>query len=246
LNAKQVTPGGFTQGDQFFSWLSKGYPEGTLFIAQRSSHEDSARHEAHTWLLRSDDGGDNWSALSRLSSESISTAGGFWQGDYMGLAASPEAVVAAWTDLRFSTTELYAAALDLLPDAAIAPSFSGAWYNPAQDGHGFLLQVLDENRVLVYWFTFDSMGHAAWLFGVGQIENDRISTDLFYEPDGPSFPPDFDPADFQPETWGTLVIDFEDCDHGHAEWATNTSEFVSGSMDLERITNTATLACNLD
>lgn len=242
LNKKQVTPAGFASGDQFFSWLGAGYPAGTLFVAQRSSHEDTARREAHTWLLRSDDGGASWRSLARLSSASTS-AGRLFQGDYLGVAASPAAVVAAWTDLRFSTTELYVAALNGLSAAAITPAFSGAWYDPAQNGHGFLLQVLDDGSVLVYWFTFDNMGRAAWLFGIGQIKGNYISTDLFYEPDGPRFPPDFDPADFQPKPWGSLEIEFADCDNGYAEWTSNASEFLSGSMDLTRLTNTASLDC---
>ena len=239
----RVTPPEFSAGDQFFSWLGAGYPSGTLFVAQRSSHEDTNRRAAHTWLLRSDDTGVTWSPVVRLSSGSNDTAGSFWQGDYLGLAASEQAVVAAWTDLRFRTTELYAAALKLSSGTEITAAFSGAWYDPLQDGHGFQLEVLDDERVWILWFTFDADGHPAWLFGVGQLDGDLITAELFYEPDGPRFPPNFDPADFQPLSWGSLQMWFSDCDNGQVEWNSNVEGFDSGSMVLKRLTNTATLSC---
>ena len=36
----------------------------------------------------------------------------------------------------------------------IKPSLSGSWYNPDQDGHGLSIEVLDENRTLVYWYVY--------------------------------------------------------------------------------------------
>jgi len=251
LNAGQTwqvlspaTPPGFSAGDQFFSWLTADAADGTLLIAQRSSHEAADRRAAHTWLLRSENGGDSWEAVARLSSgTSAAEVGSFWQGDYIGVAASEAAVVAAWTDLRFASTELYAGALDLSETITITAAFSGAWYDPAQNGHGFHLQVLDGGRVLIYWFTFDSEGRPAWMYGVGHIEGEAIGAELFYEPDGPRFPPDYDPADFEPIPWGSLELFFFDCDHGLAEWNSQVDAFDSGLTELTRLTNTATLSC---
>lgn len=127
----------------------------------------------------------------------------------------------------------------------ITAAFSGAWFDATQNGHGFLFQVLPGGIVVVYWFTFDSEGNPVWLFGVGEIDGDRVEFDLLWEPDGPAFPPDFDPADFDAIPWGTLVIVFFDCNTGMAEWVSLLGEFGSGEMNLERITITDTLECEI-
>lgn len=127
----------------------------------------------------------------------------------------------------------------------ITAAFSGAWFDSSQNGHGFLFQVLPDGIILVYWFTYDSEGNPTWFFGVGEIDGDTVTFDLFWEPDGPGFPPDFDPADFDPVLWGTLIIIFFNCDTGMASWDSDVAEFGKGEMDLERITSIDTLDCEI-
>jgi len=132
---------------------------------------------------------------------------------------------------------------DVDPGLELDASWSGAWFDPTQNGHGFLLQFLPGGIVLVYWFTFDSTGAPTWFFGVGTVDGDTITVPLLFEPDGPSFPPFFDPADFMPVDWGVLILRFFGCDTGEAEWESLFAEFGDGMMDLERITSTDTLDC---
>jgi len=127
----------------------------------------------------------------------------------------------------------------------ITAAFSGAWYDASQNGHGFLFQVLPGGLILVYWFTYDSEGNPTWFFGVGTIDGNMVEFDLLWEPSGPNFPPDFDPDDFNPVPWGTLIIVFFDCNTGMAEWDSKFEEFGAGEMDLERITSTDTLDCEI-
>lgn len=241
--AKAVTPPEFLPGDQFFSWVGAADQGETLYLAQRSSHEDVKRGAAHTWLLRSEDSGITWDSVARMSSGTDNSTGRYWQGDYLGIAVSPNSVVAAWTDLRSRTTEIYAAALNLSETMEVTPAYSGAWYDPSQDGHGFFLQILEDDEVLIYWFTYDASGHSVWLFGVGSIDDGVITADLYYEPEGPQFPPNFDTLKFQPVSWGSLEMYFFDCDSGRAEWDSVFEDFGSGVMDLERLSSTATLDC---
>jgi hypothetical protein len=127
----------------------------------------------------------------------------------------------------------------------ITAAFSGAWFDATQNGHGFLFQVLPGGLILVYWFTYDSEGNPVWFFGVGTIDGNQVEFDLLWEPSGPNFPPDYDPEEFNPIPWGTLIIVFFDCDTGMAEWVSKFEEFGAGEMDLERITSTDTLDCEI-
>ena len=47
--------------------------------------------------------------------------------------------------------------------------YSGSWYDPTHAGEGYVLEVLLDSRVLVYWFSYDSEGSRRWLFGTGEI-----------------------------------------------------------------------------
>ena len=40
----------------------------------------------------------------------------------------------------------------------ITSAFTGAWYDPAQSGHGLLIEVLPSNMLLAYWFAFTPDG----------------------------------------------------------------------------------------
>ena len=40
--------------------------------------------------------------------------------------------------------------------------YSGSWFDPTHDGEGYVVEVLDDNRATVYWFTYDSEGNERW------------------------------------------------------------------------------------
>jgi len=51
------------------------------------------------------------------------------------------------------------------PDAYISEAATGAWYNPAQVGQGFDIQIRND-RVAVYWYTFNEGDSARrWYYG---------------------------------------------------------------------------------
>lgn len=133
-------------------------------------------------------------------------------------------------------------------DAAIpiTSAFTGAWYDPSQSGHGLLLEVLEGNRLLAYWFTFDQFGQQTWFGGVGDIQNDLaiLNVDMGL---GGVWIPNFNPADFRLFPWGTLMLQFSDCNHGRVDFTANGSSvdaFGYGQMALTRLTMPAGLSCN--
>ena len=48
----------------------------------------------------------------------------------------------------------------------IGPHMTGNWFDPAQGGHGLMIEVLPNRRVLAMWFAFDPSGNQAWFGGV--------------------------------------------------------------------------------
>jgi hypothetical protein len=126
--------------------------------------------------------------------------------------------------------------------AALGAGYSGNWFDAQQDGHGFQIEVLPNNVITVFWFTFDGDGKPLWLAGVGQIVGNTATVDLARETGG-RFPPNFDASAIQRRLWGTLQLTFSDCNHGTVTWTTSEPGFTGGSMNLERVTQLGGTTC---
>jgi len=133
---------------------------------------------------------------------------------------------------------------DAAPSVPITAAFTGAWYDPNQSGHGLFVEVLPQNRLLAYWFTFTPDGQQAWFGGVGDI----VANEAIVHADqgqGGRWIPNFDPAQYSSRPWGTLTLTFTDCDHGRVDFfgADDASDWGNGYMDLSRLTTPAGLSC---
>jgi len=119
---------------------------------------------------------------------------------------------------------------------------SGSWFDITHDGEGWLIEILDGDVVVVYWFTYDADGNQMWLVGVGTIVGDTLTIDELLVTSGPGFGPGFDPDDVVGEVWGSLVIIFTGCDTATLDYV-SVLEFGSGSFSLIRLTALAGLSC---
>jgi hypothetical protein len=126
----------------------------------------------------------------------------------------------------------------------IGAFMSGSWFDPAHDGEGWLIEVLSDELALVYWFTYDSNGNQAWFVGVGSIDGKTITIENVLIPRGTVFGGDFDPAGVLLDAWGTITIVFDGCDSGTLSYVSVIPEFVSGTLELARITAIPGLGCN--
>jgi len=125
----------------------------------------------------------------------------------------------------------------------IGPGITGAWYDPAQSGHGLLLEILSENRLYATWFAFDPAGtQQAWFTGVGTYSGDTATITDVVQPTGGRWIPNFDPAQVTRKPWGSLTFTFTDCNHGRVDFA-SVAGFGSGSMNLTRLTQPMGLSC---
>jgi hypothetical protein len=120
---------------------------------------------------------------------------------------------------------------------------SGSWYDPGHSGEGYVLEVLADQRVLVYWFSFDGLGQRRWFFGVGEIDGTRLVFKDMFTTSGGIFGPAFDPGDVALYPWGSLQLDL-DCNEGTAFFEPVEAGFPAGTLDLVRLTWLDGLKCD--
>lgn len=110
---------------------------------------------------------------------------------------------------------------------------SGMWHHPTRSGEGFQIEVLDEGRALVTWFTYDNSGNQAWFTAVGEIYGNSIFVEEFLETEGGVFGPDFNPDDVVRRVAGELRIRFDSCNAGAAIY--NLPDYgAEGSVPIAR------------
>ena len=123
--------------------------------------------------------------------------------------------------------------------------FTGNWTDPRPNNQGIQIEVLDSERAIVIWFTFDANGDQQWLFGLGRINDNRIEADL-HRISGGAFPPELIEEDqLRIETWGHASISFSDCRQGQMSWTSDFTDVPSGTMPLRRVSALADLPCGV-
>jgi hypothetical protein len=125
----------------------------------------------------------------------------------------------------------YQAGVPNLP--SIDSTYSGAWFNPGHDGEGFIVEVLEDEQALVYWFTYDDKGNQRWMVGTGAVEGNRIEVGELMDASGGRFGSEFNPADVELKTSGSLSISFQDCAKAIANFSIDN---VGGHQELSRLT----------
>ena len=120
---------------------------------------------------------------------------------------------------------------------------SGSWYNPAQPGHGLMVELRDRNEASLAWYTFDAAGAPMWLVGTAKAERNVLRGPVFRVAGG-AFPPAFDPARTTTAPWGELVVTLDGCNSGTVAWTPTAPGFAAGSMPLSRLTSIHGARCN--
>jgi hypothetical protein len=119
---------------------------------------------------------------------------------------------------------------------------SGSWYDPTHSGEGYVLEVLIDRRVVVYWFSFDPQGNRRWFFGTGEILEGKLVFNEMFTTLGGIFGADFDPESVEVAPWGSLELELE-CDSGIARFRPVEPGFPAGTLDLTRLTYLEGLSC---
>ena len=138
--------------------------------------------------------------------------------------------------------------------------YSGAWYDPERDGEGFVIEVLPDDRVLVYWFTYaaDDSGDQSWVLGDGEFIDDGIIItpppgtpeavaviEDVHLPIGSFFGEDFDPDAIELLPWGQIELAFLNDDEAVIAWESDLDDFSgSGEHELQRLARPQLAECD--
>lgn len=131
------------------------------------------------------------------------------------------------------------------PAAPISPAISGSWYDSAQNGHGFSLQVAPGNLFIAYWFVYTPDGtQQAWVTGSGAYDPTSNSVTIEgAQRNGAKFPPNFVETDLSTTDWGTLTFTFTDCNTGTVAWNSKLASYGSGTLPISKIIGVSGLTC---
>src|SRR5690606_32960377 len=130
-----------------------------------------------------------------------------------------------------------------LAHAGLPGSISGPWYNPEQRGHGLTVDVVSPDKAGVIWHVFDPDGHPLTLYIEGDISGRRIDGEA-YAPEGMRFG-EVDRSDVQLPHWGSVDIEFDDCNNARLDWSAEESSYGDGNMSIIRLAGLNGVDCNL-
>jgi trimeric autotransporter adhesin len=132
------------------------------------------------------------------------------------------------------------------PAAGAAAKFSGHFFDPARDGEGFTVYMVNDDQQpvpVVVWFTYDPDGNQAWVMTIGELVGNRIVANESIQPSGARWGRQFDPADVDRRPWGAIEIEFDGCAQARVDWASILPEYGNGGYDMIRLTKPAGLSC---
>jgi len=130
--------------------------------------------------------------------------------------------------------------VDCEPDADSPYDFlsrySGSWKDPLHTGEGLILEVLQDGRVVVQWFTYDDVGRQMWVQGVGTFDDGGydLTVNELNTYTGTHWGRDFKPEEVTESEFGSLTIQFTGCDKATMHY--DTLAFGSGTWQIERLT----------
>ncbi len=130
------------------------------------------------------------------------------------------------------------------PTTGIAGCHSGAWYDPAQSGHGVYVEVLGSGasrQMLAIWYAYLD-GAQRWMTATGPIQGNTATLSATITR-GADFSPAFNAADVIREPWGTMTFTSIDGQRASWQWNSTVPGFGSGSMNLTRLTGLSGRDC---
>jgi len=126
---------------------------------------------------------------------------------------------------------------------------SGMWYETETPGQGIVINfattINHPNGIAtVTWYTVDNEGKPLWLLmnSAFTVGGNRL-TGQAIQVTGTQFGPNFNSSDTEVITWGTLTLEFHDCQNATLNYVPEMSGFPSGEMQLSRLTYQTGLGC---
>lgn len=137
--------------------------------------------------------------------------------------------------------------------SSLNAGLNGAWYNPATDGQGFMIEVYpDLSLIHLAWYTFDTTfadgnetavvgePNHRWLTATGEFNGSSAEMTV-YLTQGGIFNQDNLVTDTET---GTINIDFDGCRFATLDYEL-TDSGLSGSIDLSRVSESNVALCQM-
>ncbi len=132
------------------------------------------------------------------------------------------------------------------PITTLPAQVSGAWYDPAHYGSGFVFDQVDPADIATIWFGFDGSGNPVWLNGVLQAAANGTYGGTLAQGLGPHFGSAYAASAFHFSVQGNLSQTQFQCSSGGAQFqaASGAPGYIAPTQNLVRITTPlGVLAC---
>lgn len=164
-----------------------------------------------------------------------------WGRIRMSLVDCNTAVLDLWPRLpgyaRVQTRMRRIVAGDCQQGSAALPdrSRAGSYFDPARSGEGFQLSVeADGSTAILSWYSYDD-GRQLWALGNANLQADRVLIDNAVITRGTGFGPDFDPAQVQRIPFGSIEVQWLDCNDVQVRITPVLEGLAAGSRRMTRI-----------
>ncbi len=137
-------------------------------------------------------------------------------------------------------------ALTATANIQLQPGISGAWIAGAS-GQGIFVNIArvnDQPNFVVTWYGYLN-DQQIWLIGSQPFDYgiETLSVPMTIT-SGTGWDTNFVESDVIRNAWGTVTIDFSDCNLGTMQYSSNDANYGSGSLELTRLTGTDGLSCH--
>jgi hypothetical protein len=114
----------------------------------------------------------------------------------------------------------------------LSPTHSGSWSDPNSPGQGLVLEVLSDDNILIYWYTFDAWGQHQWWIGNAIRRGHGFQTYLTTPREG-LFPPGFVESEYQRFHSGMVELYFTNENTLAFSWDTDHSNLQQFTRSLQ-------------
>jgi hypothetical protein len=136
---------------------------------------------------------------------------------------------------------------------------SGAWFDPEHAGEGFVVEVIEDGRSVVYWFTYTHTDEArepfqsggtgpddwqAWMTGDGQIVGNTLTIDRLKRPVDTEAMMPFDIDGVVNQPIGRLELHFDDDLNRSMDLTSTSPDFPSLSHPITRLDRPMLAECD--
>jgi len=126
-------------------------------------------------------------------------------------------------------------------------AISGSWYNPVQDGQGWLVEVVrmpnGNDKFVVYFYGYE-FGEQVWLVGSSKFEGNTVSVDMV-RTSGAEWGSAFNKDDVIRDVIGTMDFELLDCDTASVVFAPGDTSLSAFSSNIQRLTSISSMECAL-